>query len=768
MKQDIPLVTIIIPVKNGGGLLRECLAAVFSQQTDFPYEVLCVDSGSRDDSVDIIRSFPARLLRIEPTAFGHGRTRNLAIQNSHAPFVALLTQDAVPDDAAWLRELIAPMRENEEVAGVFGRHKPHPGCIPSEAFMLERHFAQFGTDTNLFRIRPGPEGWAHYEAHKAHYRFFSDNNAALRRSVWARIPYRDVEFMEDQLWGADVLEAGYIKAYAPRSVVRHSHNYSPLTQARRAFDEARFHREYFDPPHLPGIRALLRDKLRQSVQDVRRARFSNAVRTLGRDVGQGLGWFLGDRYELLPEALVRRVSQHHQLKGDAGQRPTRPSLLEDVKQTYQHSMAEHGKLGTASQIVRKTVASYRQYKHQGLSSTLLHARRALRASRAPARGWWEASHYRFIEPPRTSAPPTMAGRRQVDPRHLVINWVVPSFGRGGGGQMTIFRTIQRLERMGHRCRVYLVDSDDMAREPMRLQSQVHEWYTPIAAPVCHLEEEMEPADLVMATAWQTAYAVRASTCAPAKAYFIQDYEPAFFPMGAEWQLAEDTYHFGFYGLTAGTWLERRMHEKYGMVTRSFPLAVDHDIYYPEPALGGDTRRVFAYMRPHTTRRGFQIVALALKKVNERFPDVEIHIAGADVEPSALPFPFVGHGILDFAQLRRLFSSCDVGVCLSFTNYSLLPQEMAACGCPVVDVDVESTRAAYPEGAVVLAPPKVTRIADEVCRLLEDEPYRQRQIAAGFVYVRELSWDKAIHHTAEALKAFALDATGREESGAQPS
>ncbi|WP_375772817.1 glycosyltransferase [Archangium gephyra] len=774
MKQEIPLVTVIIPVKNGGSLLRECLSAVFSQQTDFPYEVLCVDSGSRDDSVDIIRSFPARLLQIDPTTFGHGRTRNLAIQNSHSPFVALITQDAVPDDTAWLRELIAPMRENAEVAGVFGRHKPHPGCIPSEAFMLERHFANFGADTTLFRIRPGPEGWAHYEANKPYYRFFSDNNAALRRSVWTRIPYRDVEFMEDQLWGADILEAGYIKAYAPRSVVRHSHNYSPLTQARRAFDEARFHREYFDSPHLPGLRALLREKLHQSKLDVRRlmsdpnesSRLSKAVLTLGRDVGQGLGWFLGDRYELLPQALVRRISQHHELKGDAGQRGAHTSLVEDVKQTYERTLAERSTLGTAGALARGVMASYQQYKQHGISRTLLDVRRAVRPPPAPDRNWWDAEQYRYIDPPPRTMSLGTAARQQMDPAHLVINWVVPPFGRGGGGHMTIFRTIQMLERMGHTCRVYVVDSGGMASEPMRLQAQVHEWFLPIRAPVFHLEGEMEPADIVMATAWQTAYAVRASTCAPVKAYFIQDYEPAFFSIGAEWQLAEDTYHFGFYGLTAGPWLEQQMREKYGMFARSFPLAVDHDVYYPEPGLKGDKRRVFAYMRPHTTRRGFQIVALALKKVKERFPDVEIHIAGSQLPPSALPFAFVGHGILDFADLRRVFSSCDVGVCLSFTNYSLLPQEMAACGCPVVDVDVESTRAAYPEGAVVLAPPNVGSIADEVCRLLEDEPYRQRQIAAGFDYVRELSWDKAIVHTAEALKAFALHATGRAKSGAQ--
>jgi glycosyltransferase involved in cell wall biosynthesis len=771
MKHDLPLVTVIIPVKNGGSLLRECLSAVFSQQTDFPYEVLCVDSGSTDDSVDIIRSFPARLMRIDPATFGHGRTRNLAIEHSNTEFVALITQDAIPDDAFWLREMLAPMRENAEVAGVFGRHKPHPGCIPSEAYMLERHFAHFGADTTLFRIRPGPEGWAHYEANKPFYRFFSDNNAALRRSVWARIPYRDVEFMEDQLWAADILEAGYVKAYAPRGVVRHSHNYSPLTQARRAFDEARFHREYFDSSHLPGIRALLRDKLRQSKQDVRRlladpnedGKLRKAAVTVGRDVGQTLGWFLGDRYELLPVGVVRRVSQHHALKGDAKHRPTSATVVRDAKESWRRSLAERGELGTVKRLARGTLDHYRKYKQHGVSRTLIDVRRELRPS-PPARFWWEADDYRFIDPPRKASSSTPAEPRRVDPKHLVINWVVPPFGRGGGGHMTIFRTIQLLERMGHTCRVYLLDGDKVmpSHEPMRLQALVHEWFLPLSAPVRLLEGEMEmePADVVLATAWHTAYVVRDSTCAPAKAYFIQDFEPAFYAQGADWQFAENTYRLGLYGLTAGPWLEQRMREQYGMFARSFPLAVDHDVYYPDPGLPRDKRRVFAYMRPHTTRRGYEIVALALRKVKERYPDVELHIAGANLTPVELPFPFVGHGILDFTQLRRLFSSCDVGLCLSFTNYSLLPQELAACGCPVVDVDVESTRAAYPEGAVVLARPDVEGISDAICRLLGDEAYRQKQIAAGFDYVRELSWDKAIVHTAEALTEFALHATGR--------
>ncbi|HYH95513.1 glycosyltransferase [Hyalangium sp.] len=771
MSPDSPLVTVIIPVKNGSPLLRDCLAAVFQQKTDFPFEVLCVDSGSQDDSLEIIRSFPARLMEIDPATFGHGRTRNLAIEHSPTPFVALLTQDAVPADRAWLRELIAPMRDNERVAGVFGRHVPHPGCIPAEAYMLERHFAHFGADTTLFRIQPGPEGWADYDANRPFYRFFSDNNAALRRSVWTRIPYRDVEFMEDQLWASDILEAGYIKAYAPRSVVRHSHNYSPWVQARRTFDEARYHREYFDLKDMPGIRRLLRERLLQAKQDIQRlmadpqeqGKLSKAAVSAGRNMGQALAWFLGDRHELLPQAVVRRLSLHHQLKGDADARSGHTGLLEDVRGTVKRSLARHGKIDTASELVHKAAHHWKQYRSEGASRTLLTVRRALQGPRKKPGDWWQDDPYRLLsQPPKARAVVPPPSPRKLDPDHLLINWVIPPFSRGGGGHMTIFRTIHFLERLGHRCRVYLTNSEILPPEPMRLQAMVHEWFLPIQAPVRHLgdDEEMEPADIVMATAWHTAYRVRASHCAPVKAYFIQDYEPAFFAVGAEWQLAEDTYHFGFYGLTAGPWLESLMRTKYGMHARSFPLAVDHDVYYPDPVLRGGNRKVFAYMRPNTTRRGFEIVGLALKQVKERFPEVEIHIAGAPIPPSVLPFPFVGHGVLDFDGLRRVFSSSDVAVCLSFTNYSLLPQELAACGCPVVDIDVESTRAAYPEGAVVLAPPTAAGVAQAVSRLLEDETLRQRQIAAGFQYVRSLSWEQSAVQAASALREFALFGTGK--------
>src|SRR5690242_9063488 len=98
--------TVIIPTKNGGDLFRSVLQRVLEQQTPWPFEVLVVDSGSSDGTVEFVRTQPTvRLHTIEPQQFGHGRTRNLAISLARGEFAALITQDALPAHDQWLFEL---------------------------------------------------------------------------------------------------------------------------------------------------------------------------------------------------------------------------------------------------------------------------------------------------------------------------------------------------------------------------------------------------------------------------------------------------------------------------------------------------------------------------------------------------------------------------------------------------------------------------------------------------------------------------------------
>ena len=58
-------VSIVIPTKNGGALFDEVLTMIDKQETEYEYEVICVDSGSTDDTVDIIKRHHCILKQID-------------------------------------------------------------------------------------------------------------------------------------------------------------------------------------------------------------------------------------------------------------------------------------------------------------------------------------------------------------------------------------------------------------------------------------------------------------------------------------------------------------------------------------------------------------------------------------------------------------------------------------------------------------------------------------------------------------------------------
>src|SRR2546425_1292230 len=93
-------------------------------------------------------------------------------------------------------------------------------------------------------------------------------------------------------------------------------------------------------------------------------------------------------------------------------------------------------------------------------------------------------------------------------------------------------------------------------------------------------ERMRPADLCVATSWETAYPVRDFHAARRKAYFVLDYEPAFFPAGAAATLAEATYGFGFPAVCGGRWLADTLRRR-GSAAVPFRFGFDSSVYWPD-------------------------------------------------------------------------------------------------------------------------------------------------------------------------------------------
>lgn len=228
--------TIVIPTKNGGELFDRVLTAIDNQKTDYSYEVVCVDSGSSDDTVSYIKKHGCILKEIPKEEFGHGKTRNLGASLGTGEFILFLTQDALPYDEHWLQNFIDGMKLDPEIAGGFGKHYPYPECDIYEAHTLTEFFKGFGLENTIYQLTDR-EKYDKEETYRHFLVFYSDNNSCMRRSVWNEYPYPDVDFSEDQIWSKQMLELGFKKLYCPTAAVYHSHSYPAKEYRQRFYDE---------------------------------------------------------------------------------------------------------------------------------------------------------------------------------------------------------------------------------------------------------------------------------------------------------------------------------------------------------------------------------------------------------------------------------------------------------------------------------------------------------------------------------------------------
>ncbi|MFT6288916.1 MAG: rhamnosyltransferase [Alcanivorax sp.] len=308
--------SVIIPTKNAGRQFENVLRAVLSQQTPWEFDVLVVDSGSTDGTVEFVKATAGVCLHEIPSAeFGHGKTRNLAIALTAGEFVAVITHDALPVNDRWLVEMVAAAEQSDNVAGVFGRHLAYEHDGPFMERDLRVHFDGF-MDWPAVMSLEDPARYSADAGYRQLLHFFSDNNACLRRSVWEQIPYPDVDFAEDQLWAKQVIEAGYAKAYANKAVVFHSHTYGFINVFRRSFEEARALNRLFGYQLCPTVAQMLGQSARTIWADFRYFFAAKIplteiiwlLRVPLRNIAKQVGYYLGQRHQRLPECMVARIS----------------------------------------------------------------------------------------------------------------------------------------------------------------------------------------------------------------------------------------------------------------------------------------------------------------------------------------------------------------------------------------------------------------------------------------------------------------------------
>jgi len=325
------------------------------------------------------------------------------------------------------------------------------------------------------------------------------------------------------------------------------------------------------------------------------------------------------------------------------------------------------------------------------------------------------------------------------PDRNTLTWFIPDFNIGSGGHINIFRFVAELEKLGLKCQIVIVppcqfDSGEEAK------SCITEHFNPLNSSIYVGLENLNPSYFAIATSWPTAYYLKNYRGCFKKLYFIQDFEPYFYSRSSEYFLAEATYSFGFYGITAGDWLAKKLVQEFNMKTCSLSFSYDKHLYSPKPRTNRERQHVFFYARPVTPRRGFELGLLALYKVHEALPDTGFIFAGWGLGAYDLPFThYLDAGCVPLKDLPNLYNQCDVALVLSFTNLSLLPLELMACGCPVVSNKGENVEWLLNNENSLLVDLDVNSIANAIIEILTNTLLRISFQEKSLTFSQSTQW-----------------------------
>ena len=250
-----PRVSIVIPTFNAGAGLTAVLSALASQEWGSRFEIVAIDSGSTDGTIERLARHGATVLKA--ARFNHGETRNAALAHVRGEFAVLLVQDAVPASPQWLTALLEPLLADPTVAGTFARQ-----VAAADASNLTTHYLAEWAAAGLEQRAAGPLTQAEFDRMSPWERHavcaFDNVCSCIRVSVWRDYPFRKTVIAEDLEWARDVLLAGHRLVYTPAAVVVHSHERPVRYELQRTYLVHQRLQALFGLSTIPSIASLVR------------------------------------------------------------------------------------------------------------------------------------------------------------------------------------------------------------------------------------------------------------------------------------------------------------------------------------------------------------------------------------------------------------------------------------------------------------------------------------------------------------------------------
>jgi glycosyltransferase involved in cell wall biosynthesis len=222
-------VSVVIRCYNEEEHIGRLLSGIM-QQTRQDIEIVIVDSGSTDATLAIASRYPVKIVSIKPEEFSFGRSLNIGCQAATGEFIVIASAHVYPVYEDWLEKILEPFFD-KKIALVYGKQRGNEITKYSEHQVFAKWF---------------PEQSNYHQNHP----FCNNANAAIRKSLWEKLPYdENLTGLEDLDWAKKILSLGYQIAYVAEASIVHVHDETAKRIYNRYFREALAFKKIFPQEH---------------------------------------------------------------------------------------------------------------------------------------------------------------------------------------------------------------------------------------------------------------------------------------------------------------------------------------------------------------------------------------------------------------------------------------------------------------------------------------------------------------------------------------
>jgi len=215
-----PFISLIIRTWNEAPHIQKTLNAVFDQIVK-PDEIIVVDSGSSDDTIDILSGYNVKLVQMPHEKFTYGFALNIGAQQARGDYLISLSAHALPVNPYWLKNLLQPLIADSTIAGSSIHQLPFKNQLLEPYLVFWQTMYKWGLRTPIVKRY-----------------LFSNACSAIRSDLWRETPFdENIQSCEDHHWALKMQSKGYSIAYAYESYVHHSHRMSAGFKTRRLWRE---------------------------------------------------------------------------------------------------------------------------------------------------------------------------------------------------------------------------------------------------------------------------------------------------------------------------------------------------------------------------------------------------------------------------------------------------------------------------------------------------------------------------------------------------